>query len=825
MIATVQRGRAPSGATVRSRVGRLFGVGGQARRATSFAIFCFAAAFLLTDFRTNAGQGLAVGDVAAEDVLAPFSFPFIDIGATADRRVLASAAVLPVFDADPDLEKRIESRVEQAFDMARRRLAAAEGGTRGGESAVPASDRAAIGQDFGAALDVALNADALTALSQDRYSERAEALAVEFLLAGFSQPILQESSETPDTSRGVSVVAGSDGRREEQVLRDFSIVRTPAEARQAISLHVLENHGSDERPALVQASAALARGLVRPDFSYNAILTEGRRLEASANVEPVRSEIRRGSRVVRAGDVIDARQAEVLATLRETGARTGPGWRFSLWVCFVAVLTATPLSFARNTIRKFTRKQTDLEAMGVVLLFVLALGRIATSALGIVHLPGHDDIATVGLLVPVAGGAMLVRILINSESALVFAVVASLLAGAQMEQSAAYAAWYLVTSLVAASLVGQARERLNVLRAGAMSGLVGAGMVLILALVRVENPVAEAGTLDWGTASGQVVTALAAGLLSAMLTLGLVPLMEVFGFLTDYKLFELANLNHPLLRRLMLQAPGTYHHSVIVGSLSEAACEAVGANALLARVACYFHDIGKGVKPQYFVENQRDGQNRHDRLSPEQSAQVIINHVREGGVLARQHKLPQPIYDNIFMHHGTGLIPYFHNRAREQAEGGPVDESLFRYPGPKPNTREAGIIMLADKVEAACRTIKEPSEERMRAMIQAIVNQVMGDGQLEECPITVRELYQIANAFVAVLLGIYHHRIEYPATKAISSGGGKLPAVTRQGTITLEIQNPLLPPRVGLNAPDPSSDYEAVELSDPPRLPYDGDDA
>jgi putative nucleotidyltransferase with HDIG domain len=309
-----------------------------------------------------------------------------------------------------------------------------------------------------------------------------------------------------------------------------------------------------------------------------------------------------------------------------------------------------------------------------------------------------------------------------------------------------------------------------------------------------------------------------------MLTLGLVPLMELFGFLTDYKLSELANLNHPLLRRLMLQAPGTYHHSVIVGSLSEAACESIGANALLARVACYFHDIGKGVKPQYFVENQRDGQNRHDRLSPEQSAQVIINHVREGGVLARQHKLPQPIYDNIFMHHGSGLIPYFHNRAKEQSQGQPVDEALFRYPGPKPNTREAGIIMLADKVEAACRTIKEPSEERMRAMIQTIINSVMADGQLEECPLTVRELYQVANAFVAVLLGIYHHRIEYPATRAISSGAGKMPAVPRQGTITLEIQNPLLPPRVGASDPDPSSDYEAVDVPMSEGLPRDVED-
>ena len=254
-------------------------------------------------------------------------------------------------------------------------------------------------------------------------------------------------------------------------------------------------------------------------------------------------------------------------------------------------------------------------------------------------------------------------------------------------------------------------------------------------------------------------------------------------------------------------------------------------------MACYFHDIGKGVKPQFFVENQRDGQNRHDRLSPEDSAQIVINHVRDGGVLARQHNLPRPIYDNIFMHHGTGLIPYFYNRAKEQAAGAAVDDSRFRYPGPKPNTREAGIIMLADKVEAACRTIREPSEERFRAMIQSIINNVMSDGQLEECPITLKELYRIADSFVAVLLGIYHHRVEYPTTAAISSGGGRFVPVPKQGSITLEIVSPLRAPGAAAPAALPEDspgtmpdygagtmpDYESVETDTPPR-PRETDD-
>ncbi len=797
----------------RERLSAWSAVDSTARRVLAAVVFCVVAALLLTDLRGVGGAPLAEGDVASDDVLAPFDFPFVDQAATETRRQSAAGAVPPLFDADPELARRQQARVVQAFDMARRRVEAGLG-ERG---TLSSADRAALLDDFGAALDGPLPDDALAVLVADGFSARAEALVVELLEVGMRGHVLRDLTDLPPRGKPITVVTAAEGRRDEQVLISLGEVRSPDDARQAVSLYVLEHYTAAADPAVVQACASVARALVRPNMSANPVLTEERRLAARGAVEPVQVEVRRGSRLVRAGDVIDARQASMLTTARAAGQQASASWRFGLWLGFVAAVMLAPVVFARHTIRKFARKPVEIEVMGLVLVLVLAVGRLVVHSVQAGWVPGNDPAAGFGLLVPVAGGAMLVRILVNSESALVFAIVASVLSGALMDQSSLYAAWYLVTSLVGAAAVGQARERLNVLRAGLLSGVVGAGLILILSLVRMQGSPDELAGLGWSSALGQSTAALVAGLFSAMLTLALVPVMELFGFLTDYKLFELANLNHPALRRLMLQAPGTYHHSVIVGSLSEAACEAIGANALLARVACYFHDIGKGVKPQYFVENQRDGKNRHDRLSPEQSAQVIINHVREGGALARQYQLPRPIVDNIYMHHGTGLIPYFYNRALEQAEGRPVEEALFRYPGPKPDTREAGIIMLADKVEAACRTIKEPDEERFRAMIQAIVNQVMADGQLEECPLTVRELYQIANAFVTVLLGIYHHRIEYPGTKSISSGA-KVAPVPRQGTITLEIQNPLLPPRDGLEDPDPSRDYEAVEVP-PPRRP------
>jgi putative nucleotidyltransferase with HDIG domain len=294
-----------------------------------------------------------------------------------------------------------------------------------------------------------------------------------------------------------------------------------------------------------------------------------------------------------------------------------------------------------------------------------------------------------------------------------------------------------------------------------------------------------------------VIFSVVGGLLSAFLVLALLPLFELAGFVTDLQLLELSNLSHPLLSNLLMRAPGSYHHSVMVGTLAEAGAKEVGCNPLLCRVAAYFHDIGKAVSPQYFVENQRSGENPHDRLSPEMSARVIIDHVRNGGEIAKRHKLPQPIVDNIYMHHGTGLLYFFYQQAK--AVDPNVDPAQFRYPGPKPNTREAGIVQLADKVEAACRSIKEPTPDRIRKMIQRIISSTLSDGQLEDCPLTLQDLYKIAAKFEEVILAIHHQRIEYPETADVSSGtdsgGQSVTEVKRAGNDDVGVITLDLPPR------------------------------
>jgi putative nucleotidyltransferase with HDIG domain len=270
------------------------------------------------------------------------------------------------------------------------------------------------------------------------------------------------------------------------------------------------------------------------------------------------------------------------------------------------------------------------------------------------------------------------------------------------------------------------------------------------------------------------------GGLSALLAVAITPIIEYLGeYASDMRLIEMATLDHPLLKELSIQAPGTWNHSMVIGMMVESAAAAIGANPVVCRVGAYFHDIGKTKKPLYFVENQAPGENRHDKLSPSMSALIIRAHVKEGIDLAKRYKLPKVIEDMIPQHHGTSTIDYFYDKARKEAEDNgqdpeTVDISLYQYPGPRPQTKEAGLLMLADGIEAATRTLVDPSHDRIQGLVQKMLNKVFASGELNECELTLRDLHQIAKCFTRVLTGIYHQRITYaePAEKVQTSAEG-----------------------------------------------------
>ena len=310
---------------------------------------------------------------------------------------------------------------------------------------------------------------------------------------------------------------------------------------------------------------------------------------------------------------------------------------------------------------------------------------------------------------------------------------------------------FISSGIVSAVLVCGARQRMAVIRAGFIVGLIQALALLLVDGFIIKN-------------SFRYPVFVLNGIACSIIVLGILPLFEyLFGTITNISLLELADFSHPLLQRMTLEAPGTYHHSLVVGNLSEAACRAVGANSLLARIGAYYHDIGKLEKPEYFSENQALIENKHDDLSPSMSKLIIMNHVKDGIELAKKYRLNPQLVDFISQHHGSGLVYYFYRRALENIEEDQdVKEEGFRYAGPKPNTKETAIVLLADSVEAATRALRNPTPPKIEEVVHKVVNNKFIDGQLDECDLTLKDLEKISAVFIRILGGIYHSRVSYP---------------------------------------------------------------
>jgi putative nucleotidyltransferase with HDIG domain len=363
------------------------------------------------------------------------------------------------------------------------------------------------------------------------------------------------------------------------------------------------------------------------------------------------------------------------------------------------------------------------------------------------------------ILVPVA--SMLLTIIFDSRVGFYGTVLISLIVAGIRGNDYSIALASLVAGALAVYTVRDMKNRTQIFRSLGFIFLGYAMAIIALGLERFES---------LSVVSEQLAYAMINAVISPVLTYGLLIFLEkTFRVTTDLTLMELVHFNHPLLRQLAEQAPGTYHHSMTLASLSETAAAAVGANEILCRVGAYFHDIGKVVKPTYFVENQKGSRSRHDKLAPRMSSLIIAAHVKDGIALAREHGLPEEVIDFIPMHHGTTRMDYFYTKALDLARSDPdetkideIKEQDYRYPGPKPRTKETGILMLADTVEAAVRTIDDPTPQRLEQTIEELIRKRLEEGELDECPLTVKDLTKIRAAFLSVLIGIYHTRVKYP---------------------------------------------------------------
>lgn len=518
----------------------------------------------------------------------------------------------------------------------------------------------------------------------------------------------------------------------------------------------------DEARARVRKPAGRER--IKPTLFFNEEETLLEKEKAKEGVKPVIIKIQAGESIIRSGDHFEPHHVKIINGIRKEKTKSFGRTRLLGTFFFVSLFLSVLFFALLKSSRRARMAGRDLLFLGGLLVLLILAERMILFVSGAVRdlLPLEIPLSAFYGLVPVAAGTMMIRLVLPLPLALLFAPLGAALGGLLLQGNPEYALLYLVGSILAIPLTASVRSRSQILKAGLQLGVLNALALFALDMAHVTALSAVTEIRDVGL---RVAMAFLGGPVAAVTVLVLMPVFEgLFNYLTPMKLLEFGSLNHPLLREMIVRAPGTYHHSHMVGILAEAACEAIGADSLFARVASYFHDIGKMKKSGYFIENQPSGEDRHSSLPPSMSALIISAHVKEGMDLAKEYKLPQRIIDIIPEHQGTKLISYFYSKAKEVEDPDVhvVDEREYRYPGPKPQTREAGVILLADTAEATTRAMQDRSPARLEEVVRNVINKNFIDGQLDECELTLKDLQAIARSFVRILMGIYHQRIEYP---------------------------------------------------------------
>ncbi|MCH7825282.1 MAG: HDIG domain-containing protein [Acidobacteria bacterium] len=629
-----------------------------------------------------------------------------------------------------------------------------------------AEARSDLGQDAMAAVGHPLPGELIGALAvEDGGFSVATELAVAGTLISFSGNSLIGTIEPTRLGAPVAINVRDITTQGESRLPDTSSVLNMGDARAQLQLALTERLELSESAEATLSE--LVAGLLSANLTYSSNATRQRRREATNAVEPVFYELKRGRVLLRQGDEVTAQKILELEALRQQYRSDRSLRSLAGMVLLMALAVFSLWRYVTHYQRRvrYQRVQRLYPLVLVVLVGMVALVRgslfLGEAIANAAPREPFTSVASYEYAVPFASGGILLMLLVNVQVAWAFSAVFGVVVGA-MTQDFEMTVFALLSSFAALYGISQYKQRTALTRAGMIVGGVNVMAALGLGLLAIE---------PLGALAFQSLCALAGGILfSIVVTIAIPPLEHIFQSLTDIKLLELSNMNLPLLKDLAVSAPGTYHHSVVVGTLAETAAEAIGVNPLFARVSAYYHDIGKLRQPQYFVENQKEGNNPHDDLSPNMSALILVSHVKDGIAYAQEHGLPQPLIDAIPQHHGTRLIRFFYEKAKQAAieDGREVDESDFRYPGPKPRSKETAILMLADGVEAISRTLSDTSPAKLRAMIRRAIQEVVDDDQLAECALTLEDLSKISDAFLSVLAGMHHQRIEYPESTETS---------------------------------------------------------
>ncbi|MET3574734.1 HD family phosphohydrolase [Bhargavaea ullalensis] len=639
---------------------------------------------------------------------------------TEEERERAASEITPVYDFDEEAAKNRSALVTSIFDFA----IEAKGDPK-------PDDKEAVSN--APAKQLVILKDKLSHLGDKEASFSLD----DDMLNGLIK------ADKKDLEAARDAVSAIVKRAMEQPVRENELAEAKAETERLIGKAPIPG-------SLADAAAAIGRESIIANDTPDEVKTEERISQAKASVEPTR--ILQGQVIVQEGQIIDRevyRQLELAGLLNEqSSSRPAAG---------LALFTGLIFWFIY---RHFKRVEQPDRVKKKWLSIVLVIYFLVLIAMRLMAGLEKDFDMTIAYAFPTALVPLLVRLLADRKLALIMTVLVAVTGGLVLHEGYSsvinmeFALYMLFGGLAGYYLIQEDGRRSSILATSLGVSVVN-GVYILFHMLMLSSQ------LEVHELAVYMAAALASGLLSGALTIGTMPFFEsLFGILSDMRLVELSNPNHPLLKKILTETPGTYHHSVMVANLSDAACEAIGANGLLARVGSYYHDIGKTVRPAFFIENQMNGVNPHDSLPPEKSRDIIVAHASDGAAILKEHKMPEELVDIARQHHGTSLLKFFFVKAKETQPG--VPEDSYRYPGPKPQTREIAVISIADSCEAAVRSMKAPTPEKIENLVWAIIRDKMNDGQFDECDLSFKELKQVGAVICTTLNGIFHNRIEYP---------------------------------------------------------------
>ncbi len=680
------------------------------RQWTLGALLFVALAGMLLANEVTEPVDLQVGQVAKRDIEAPYRVinryrTDILRAAEADRAVNEAVDDESNYVINQAAAVRGKERTDQAYRIMMEAMSSSE-------AALNEQALETLSTRIGEATGLSFNVQLLSSATQ---LERERLVALQEVTGQFASRVLQNERLTEE---------------------NLDEVRTALETRLQESEEYRRLVPEENERQLV---AGMVASVLEPNLVLDLQSLNDAKESAMREVKPVYVE--RGQIIVRKGDLVAEEDIRILQDLGLLGSR-------SSYTTALGALMVLALMMALFGVYLYQYRRQVLTDEGHLALLALILVVVA----GVVKALSFFPAEAAGYLAPIALATILIAILLDAHVAMMSAFFLSVLVGVMMGHEWKFATVALLSGLAGVFSVSRVGERSDLTRAGLIVGLASFLAMVAIGLLRAETYMVQYSFLG-------VVN----GLASAVGAIGLFPYLEsVFGITSSIRLLELSNPNQPLLRKLLMEAPGSYHHSMIVGNLAEAAVEAIGGDSLLTRVGAQYHDIGKTKRPYFFIENQYGGENPHDKISPHLSTLIITSHVKDGVDLARKFRLPECVIDFIRQHHGTTLVRYFYHKAVENAKGENCEEKDFRYQGPRPQSKETAVVLLADSVEAAVRTLSRPTPGRIEGLVRKIIKDHLADGQLDASNITLRDLDKVADAFVKVLTGIFHSRVDYP---------------------------------------------------------------